>query len=71
MARGWRSCIIGALAVQRWGEPRLTRDVDVSLLTGFGTEAAFIDRLLATFAPRRPDARAFALEYRVLLLAGT
>ena len=68
-AEGWQSCIIGALAVQRWGEPRLTRDVDVSLLTGFGTEAAFIDRLLTTFAPRRSDARAFALQYRVLLLA--
>ena len=34
--RGWRSCVIGGLAVQRWGEPRLTRDVDVTLLTGFG-----------------------------------
>lgn len=68
-SEAWRSCIIGALAVQRWGEPRLTLDVDVSLLTGFGTEAAFIDRLLAAFITRRPDAREFALQYRVLLLA--
>jgi hypothetical protein len=67
-AEAWRSCIIGALAVQRWGEPRLTLDVDVSLLTGFGTEAAFIDRLLTAFTARRPDAREFALQYRVLLL---
>ncbi len=67
--QGWNSCIIGALAVQRWGEPRLTRDVDVSLLTGFGAESAFIDRLLTAFRPRRPDAREFALQYRVLLLA--
>jgi hypothetical protein len=51
-AEAWRSCIIGALAVQRWGEPRLTLDVDVSLLTGFGTEAAFVDRLLTAFTPR-------------------
>ena len=58
-ALGWKSCIIGALAVQRWGEPRLTRDVDVSLLTGFGTEAAFVDRLLTAFTPRRADARAW------------
>ena len=68
-AFGWKSCIIGALAVQRWGEPRLTRDVDVSLLTGFGTEAAYIDRLLSAFGPRRSDAREFALRYRVLLIA--
>jgi hypothetical protein len=31
--RGWPFCVIGGLAVQRWGEPRLARDVDVSLLT--------------------------------------
>ncbi len=29
--QGWRVCVIGGLAVQRWGEPRLTRDVDLSL----------------------------------------
>jgi hypothetical protein len=28
----WRFCIIGGVAIQRWGEPRMTRDVD--LLTG-------------------------------------
>ncbi len=27
-AKGWKFCFIGALAVQRWGEPRLTLDVD-------------------------------------------
>ena len=26
----WRFCIIGGLAVLRWGEPRLTQDVDLS-----------------------------------------
>jgi hypothetical protein len=24
-ARRWKFCVIGGLAVQRWGEPRLTR----------------------------------------------
>lgn len=32
----WRFCFIGGLAVQHWGEPRFTRDVDMTLLTGFG-----------------------------------
>jgi hypothetical protein len=38
----WEFCFIGGIAVQHWGEPRLTRDVDVSVLTGFGAEAEFI-----------------------------
>ena len=37
-ARGWQSCVIGGLAVQYWGEPRITRDVDLTLMTGFGDE---------------------------------
>lgn len=69
--RGWRFCIIGGLAVQRWGEPRLTRDVDVTLLTGFGGEPAFIDELLARFSPRLPDARDFALRNRVVLVSSS
>lgn len=39
--RQWRFCLIGGMAVQRWGEPRQTRDVDLTLLTGFGGEAPF------------------------------
>jgi len=63
----WRFCFIGAVAVQRWGEPRLTRDVDLTLLTGFGREEAFVDALLGHFRGRRPDAREFALQQRVVL----
>ena len=37
-ARGWRCALIGGLAVQRWGEPRQTRDVDLTILTGLGGE---------------------------------
>ena len=70
-ARRWRFCIIGGLAVQRWGEPRLTRDVDVTLLTGFGGEPAFVDGLLARFSPRLSDARDFALRNRVVLLSSS
>lgn len=66
--RAWRFCFIGAIAVQRWGEPRLTQDADLTLLTGFGGEAPFVDALLAAFKGRRSDARDFALRYRVLLL---
>ncbi len=66
--KGWRSCYIGGIAVQRWGEPRVTRDVDLTLLTGFGGEASFVDALLAAYPGRIPHAREFALHHRVLLL---
>lgn len=31
-----RFCFIGAIALQRWGEPRATRDVDATVLVPFG-----------------------------------
>lgn len=67
-AQRWHACFIGGLALQHWGEPRVTRDIDLSLFTGFGGEAPFVDRLLEGFPSRVEDARRFALEYRVLLL---
>jgi hypothetical protein len=65
--RNWQFCFIGGIAVQRWGEPRLTQDADLTLLTGFGHEEEFIDPLLGAYSARRDDAREFALAHRVLL----
>lgn len=67
-ARGWRSCIIGGLAVQRWGEPRLTRDVDVTLLAGVGGEEKYVDELLRHFRSRIDGSREFALTRRVMFV---
>jgi hypothetical protein len=67
-ARGWASSVIGGVAVQRWGEPRQTRDVDLVLLTGLGGEERFVDPILEHYQPRLPDARQFALEHRVILV---
>ena len=66
--RGWRSCFIGGIAVQRWGEPRVTRDVDIVLMAGFGKEDAFVDALLARYTGRIENAREFAIRHRVALL---
>jgi hypothetical protein len=66
--RGWSFCIIGGLAVVRWGRARVTADVDVTLLSGFGFESTYIDLLLQDYSPRRADAREFALLNRILLL---
>jgi hypothetical protein len=66
--QGWRYCFIGGIALQRWGQPRLTNDVDLTLLTGFGNEAAYVDALLGRYRARIPDGREFAINHRVLLL---
>jgi len=68
--RGWKFCFIGGLVVQHWGEPRTTKDVDLTLLTGFGGEEKYVDEWLRHYEPRRPDARGFALTNRVLVLRG-
>jgi len=62
-------CIIGGIAIQRWGEPRVTRDVDFSVFTGFGNEAKWISRLLELFTPRINNAADFAKVSRVLLVS--
>jgi hypothetical protein len=64
----WQFCFIGGLALQRWGQPRETVDVDLTLLTGFGNEDVYIERLMQSFGARIKSAADFARERRVLLL---
>lgn len=70
-AARFKFCFIGGVAVQRWGQPRMTADVDLTVMTGFGGEDAYVDLLLAKVAGRIPDARDFALRHRTLLLRTT
>ncbi|HEX5474081.1 MAG TPA: nucleotidyl transferase AbiEii/AbiGii toxin family protein [Vicinamibacterales bacterium] len=67
-AAGHRACLIGGLAVQRWGEPRTTQDVDVSVLAPYGDEHQVVTTLLHAYPPRIQGAREFAVERRVLLV---
>ena len=71
LEQDWRFCIIGGLAAVRWGQPRMTQDVDVSLLTERGSEEPYVDLLLNRFAARIPDARTFALDNRVVLASAS
>lgn len=59
---GWRFCFIGGIANFRWGTPRLTDDLDLTLLTGFGAEARYAESLLREFESRIPNAAEFAAE---------
>ena len=61
-------CVIGGVAVQRWGEPRQTVDVDATLLTGLGNEDSAMEQLLSRFSSRIEDPHEFAMQNRILLL---
>jgi hypothetical protein len=69
--RRWRYCFIGGIALQRWGQPRLTNDIDLTVMARSDTdrEVRFVDEFLGMYKGRIPDAREFALENHVLLLA--
>lgn len=61
-------CFIGGMTLFRWSEPRLTRDVDLTILCPFGDEEETIDWLLTALEPRLSDTREYALRHRVVLL---
>ncbi len=67
---GIRSCIIGGIALQRWGETRLTTGVDFTLAALIGTEQEVVTTLANLFRPRFPDADRQALAHRVYLALG-
>lgn len=48
--------LIGGLAVQHWGEPRATRDIDITVLMDEADLERFLERVLTRFRARLPDA---------------
>ncbi len=66
-ANGWRFCFIGGVAVQRWGMPRFTQDVDITLLAGLNPSAVIVEAVLRRFASRVANAPKLAFERRVIL----
>ena len=66
--RNLPSCVIGGIAVSRWGEPRVTQDVDATVLAGFGKEAGVLRQLLDRYPSRVPDPEGFAATARIALL---
>ena len=66
--QNWQFCFIGGIALQRWAKPRLTNDADLTLLTGFGSETAYIKKILENFESRVENPLEFALRSRVVLL---
>ena len=64
----WRFTFIGGLANLRWGQPRMTEDIDSTLFTAFVGEEKIIDTILKKFPSRISGAKEFAMNNRVLLL---
>ena len=65
-AKGWDFFFIGGLAVQVWGEPRLTQDIDLTVFTNLRDETKYIEGFLGIYTPKFSDAKSFALTNRVL-----
>lgn len=61
--------VLGGVALQHWGEPRTTQDVDVVVLVPSEQEDDLLQAILKRFQPRMADALSFAKRYRVLLVA--
>jgi hypothetical protein len=67
-ALGLKFCVIGGVALQRWGEPRFTADADLSVLVEPGHENAVAVALLARMESRVENPLEFARRTRVMLL---
>lgn len=65
---GLPSCVIGGVALQRWGEPRFTADADISVLVEPGEEGRVARALLEELPARIADALEFAARTRVVLV---
>jgi hypothetical protein len=68
---GWEFFFVGGIAVQIWGEPRLTTDIDLTIFTGLVNEDERIARLLTLIKPRDAgveEAAEFSKTARILLL---
>ena len=60
--RGFSFCSIGGLALQAWGENRVTQDVDISLFTAFKDENLIFDYIMKLYPERITGAKDFALK---------
>lgn len=64
--------VIGGMAVQWWGEPRATRDVDLTVMTPLDRPStAFIRQILKRFPGRIENAEEFARRNRVILITAS
>lgn len=66
--RGFHYVLIGGLAVQYWGEPRLTVDADVTASAPLDDPDGFVRALVEHFPSRIDDPISFARRSRMVLI---
>lgn len=64
---GHQFCFIGGLAFQRWGNPRYTQDVDLTLICPIGDERAMVEQLALWFPSRLKESLEFSIRQRIYL----
>jgi hypothetical protein len=60
--------IIGGIAVQEWGDPRFTKDIDLTILAPLEDLEGTVQTILSHFATRIDDPLDLALRSRMLLV---
>lgn len=60
--------LIGGLAVQYWGEPRFTQDVDLTVLVPINETTKFVHLVTRQFKSRIPDPLDFAKRNRMVII---
>jgi len=71
-ALGLPYAVIGGMAVQWWGEPRATRDVDLTVMAPLDQPSStFIRQVLGRFPGRIENAEEFARRNRIILITAS
>ncbi len=70
-AEGVSYVIIGGLAVQHWGEPRLTVAVDLTVSVRAEQAQSFVQTVISRFSTRVEEAAIFARDTRVIPIRAT
>lgn len=69
---GLPHAVIGGLAVQWWGEPRVTKDVDLTVVVPLDQPSrVFVQQVLDRFSARIDNALDFAQRSRVILITAS
>ncbi len=65
-SKGWDFFFIGGVAVQIWGQPRLTQDIDLTVFTNLRNEPELVAEFLKRYKPKFSGVEHFALTERIL-----
>lgn len=68
---GFPYAIIGGMAVQEWGDPRFTKDIDLTILAPLEDLEGTIETILSHFTSRVDDPLDLAIRSRMIVVQAT